>query len=294
MLVSKSQYNQKLARVAAVIKDRLGAPAIVGLQEVENERVLEDLTKRPELADLGYKFRIIPGIDRRGINTAMLYRDDMVDVHKVWQEQGTTDIDDGLTQSLKPDGREAPLFARPPLVADVTVKDPETGATQDLSVVVNHLKSKLSFNGEPTEPRRVEEARFLGKLVDRLRAEDPAQPVVVLGDFNDTEASKPLKALMGSKRSPRMVNTTAEHTPKGERYSYNHEGTTQLIDHILTTPDLAKQVALAGVRHVNADLPHSYQWSSGPNGDSDHDHPYTKFAFPAPPAAAAPEQPAKK
>ena len=86
-----------------------------------------------------------------------------------------------------------PLFSREPLVVDLTVKDGDQ--QQDLTVVVNHLISKFSPTGAPTDPIRINQAKFLNKALGDMYAKDPKREILVVGDMNDTPESKALKAL---------------------------------------------------------------------------------------------------
>ena len=47
--------------------------AVIGLSEVENDHVLDDLTAQPALAQRGYKYIHLEGPDARGIDCALLY-----------------------------------------------------------------------------------------------------------------------------------------------------------------------------------------------------------------------------
>ena len=72
------KYRSKQHNMAKVISglstDMLPmGPAIIGVSEIENRRVLEDLVKQPELADRGYEIIHIEGPDRRGVDCAFLY-----------------------------------------------------------------------------------------------------------------------------------------------------------------------------------------------------------------------------
>ena len=71
-------YQQKLHNLAFVIKQlgtdvTLDGPAIIGTAEIENDKVLEDLTQQPEIKERGYKFIHFDSPDSRGIDVAMLY-----------------------------------------------------------------------------------------------------------------------------------------------------------------------------------------------------------------------------
>ena len=87
--------------------------------------------------------------------------------------------------------------------------------------------------------------------------------MIVLGDLNDFEWSATLAALTGSARGDRGSPLTSllEKVPRPDRYSYNFEGNSQVLDHILVTPELAVGAAV-GVLHRHADYAKS---------TSDHD-----------------------
>ena len=74
------KYERKLANIASVIRamyEQNGRwHVLLGLAEVENDRVLEDLVARPEIAEAGYKFVHVESPDVRGIDCALLYRPD--------------------------------------------------------------------------------------------------------------------------------------------------------------------------------------------------------------------------
>lgn len=297
-VVSKNEYNAKLARIASSIREQLKFPDMIALQEVENTHVLEDLVNRPEMKAMGYKFSLLPTIGHRSINPALLYRGDRVDVTDVRQVQKDVPIDDavsgGTTSGNGASQSTGPLFSRQPLLVDLTVHGDTPDQKEDLTVIVNHLISKFSPKGLPTDPIRINQAKYLNQLVGDLRAKRPDREIVVLGDMNDTPASKAMKALKGTAKTTKLVPVLEENIPAGERWSYNYEGQSELIDHILTTPGLAQQVERAGVRHYNADLPSSLGWGTGPNRATDHDTPYAQFRFPAPAAVApAPAQAAE-
>ena len=72
-------YNQKLANEAKVISE-LGLsytktlPAIVGLIEVENRQVIEDLIKQPALAKADYGIVHYNCYDARGVDVGLIYQ----------------------------------------------------------------------------------------------------------------------------------------------------------------------------------------------------------------------------
>ena len=73
-----AKYAKKLsnmARVIAAMKEDNGAwHAVLGVSEVENRHVLEDLVSEPAIADAGYQIVHYDSPDRRGVDCALLYR----------------------------------------------------------------------------------------------------------------------------------------------------------------------------------------------------------------------------
>ncbi len=256
---TRSEYEHKRDQIATAIA-ALGLPTIIGLQEVENIGVLEDLAAHPLLADYGYQAALIEGPSSRDIDVGFLVRSDRATLEGVGQYQA-------------PEG----LFSRPPLMITVTL---HTASAGDLTVyaIVNHFISKAG--GETlTEPRRVLEAEWNAHLVDEILIRDPQAYVAVLGDLNDYYDSPPLQALTaGDLPGGRLVHT-AEMIPPNERYSYIFQGVSQLLDHILVTPALAAHQVRADALHINADYPPPAPDATTPYHCSDHDPVLAVFSW---------------
>ena len=75
---TESKYIRKQHNMATVIKamkDDNGVwHAVLGVSEVENRHVLEDLVSQPEIAEADYQIIHYDGPDRRGVDVALLYR----------------------------------------------------------------------------------------------------------------------------------------------------------------------------------------------------------------------------
>ncbi|WP_345990961.1 endonuclease [Chryseobacterium sp. Chry.R1] len=173
-------YKTKLANEAKVISE-LGsqytktAPAVVGLIEVENRQVIQDLIKEPALAKYDYGIIHYNSYDYRGIDVALIY-----------QKRRFT-----VTNSLK---KELKIFN-------------ETGKreyTRDILVVTGFLDNeKVAFfmnhwpsrrGGEAVSlPKRNAAAVLLKQQMDSVRAADPSTKLFAMGDFNDDPVSSSLK-----------------------------------------------------------------------------------------------------
>lgn len=234
------------------------------------------------------------GPDRRGLDIALLYQTDRVQVIESQWRQGCTTLVDGLG----PDGNldmDNPqnsitcdsdgdglldgnrLSSRPPLVvhlricqsacvSSMPVDDPEI---VELWMIVNHMKSKTedSTSVQYTVPRRVQEAEFVADLVDEIITAEPAASLVVAGDLNDYPASQPLSIMSG-----KGLHNLSEHFSWEDRYTYNFHGVSQWLDYVLVRPSLSLAPVEARMVHINADYPYSYQGEDESlHRSSDHD-----------------------
>ncbi len=80
---SNYRYNQKLKNIYKVIVGvgEWDLPEIVGLCELENRKVMEDLISHTPLYKTDYKIIHFESPDRRGIDVGMLYRADHFTPH---------------------------------------------------------------------------------------------------------------------------------------------------------------------------------------------------------------------
>jgi predicted extracellular nuclease len=293
-------YQRQLAKLAGALHGPMGEPALVAVQEVENDRVLSDLVSRPEV-QTPYQAVWVEGPDARGIDVALLYDPRRVVLRGYQTHQACTRLQDGLgpdgnrdvqnplnaaTCDVDGDGHDDGnrLFSRPPLAVRVQVcpqscSPTATGPPLDLWVVVNHWKSKSQDTpwNEHTLARRTEQAQAVVQLIDHLRIFEPGTPVVVLGDLNDLPGSEPLERLAQSG----LVNLLPS-LHRSTRYTYIYQGVSQVLDHVLVSPELAGQVVKVEVLHLNADYPAALEADiHSPLRSSDHDPVLVWMQFPA-------------
>lgn len=162
---SFTRYRRKLSHIAEVMADAGGwqMPAIVGLQEVEEARCLEDLCTY-QLRSHRYRYVHYEGPDVRGIDVALIYdtmqvtliRSRAIPVVMPENERPTRDI---LYTSF--------------LLHDSTC----------LHVFTCHLPSQLGGR-KASEPRRKAAYDALSAQTDSLLLLDPFCCIVVMGDFN--------------------------------------------------------------------------------------------------------------
>lgn len=188
----EKKYNQKLDNIAKVISE-LGAqytktaPAIVGLIEVENRQVIEDLIKNPLLAKYDYGIIHYNSYDARGIDVALIY-----------QKRRFTP-----TNSLK---KEIKIFdnGRRIYTRDIVVA---TGMldNEKVAIFMNHWPSRSG--GEAASlPKRNAAAVVLKQQMDSIRAQDPSTKLFAMGDFNDDPVSSSLKNYLKAALNKKDLN----------------------------------------------------------------------------------------
>ncbi len=280
-VLTTAEFHRRLEKHARLMHDLLHEPAVLAVQEVENATVLQWLTSRPEFSH-AYQWALVEGPDRRGIDVALLYRPDLVTLLDYAQEQGCTDLQDGLG----PDGNGDPrhpangitcdtdgdgtldgnrLFSRPPLVVRARITLAE-GSQSEIRFIVVHWKSKLEDTPAAayTLPRRLAQARFTAALA----ANYADAPLLVLGDLNDTPASAPLEILRGC-----GLFDALQVLPRESRYTHIYAGIAEPLDHAFGNPAFwDKAVIRLQAPHVNADMPASLQGQAASYyRASDHD-----------------------
>lgn len=245
-------YQTKLNKVAESIA-AMGAPTIIGLQEVENIGVLEDLVAEAAVAGYSYAPYLIEGNDSRGIDVAFLVRTDLATVEAVQAYDAPNE-----------------LFARPPLVITTTVHL----ASGDIRVIaINNHFLALSAGEEATEPTRNAQATWNAELAAQFQANFPDAYVLVMGDLNSFYGTLPLETL-GSELT-HVYDLIGGSLP----YTYIFEGRTQTLDHILMSENLVDHLTVVTVPHLNTPYPIAAPDDASPRHTSDHDPVVAIFTF---------------
>lgn len=271
----------KFSQLANLIVNHLGAPDILGLEEIQDNsgatnngivdaNVTFDLLITAIQAAGGpmYDYRQINPLDGQdggqpggNIRVGFLFRPDrvtFVDRPGGTPITATTIIStaDGPVLEFSP-GRLDPtnsafLSSRKPLAGEFLFRG------ERVFVVTNHFNSKggdqpLFGRFQPpalfSEAQRIQQAQVVAGFVSTLLSLDPEANIVVLGDLNDFEFSAPLDILKNS-----GLNALIETLPQEERYTYVFDGNSQVLDHILIGDRLLSAPFVYDVVHVNSEF----------------------------------------
>gem|GEM_PF-65148 len=186
-------YKQKLENEAKVISE-MGraytntAPVVVGLLEVENRQVVEDLIKEPALAKNDYGVVHYNSYDYRGIDVAFIYQKRRFSPSKSWKKEVKIFGDKG--------NRE---YTRDILVLTGFLDN------EKVAFFLNHWPSRRG--GESVSlPKRNAAAATLRKEMDSVKALDPSIKMFAMGDFNDDPVSPSLKNYLKAVGNPKDLS----------------------------------------------------------------------------------------
>jgi predicted extracellular nuclease len=218
----EQKYQNKLENMAKVISSMTYGPDIIGVVEVENRKVLEDLVNTGSMAPKRYQIVHYNSPDRRGIDVALLYRQDK------FKPFATVKIP--FEHESNEDYKSRDML---------WVKGLYAGDT--LNVVVNHWPSRR--NGGVSE--RATAASALRKHVDSVQKINPAAKIIVMGDFNDDPTDKSIKKVLRADNRERKLEpgdfyNTSLSTFKDGFGTLYYRGAWNLFDQILISQSLLK------------------------------------------------------
>ena len=217
----KMKYEAKLHNMSRVLSelctDKLpGGAAVIGVSEIENANVLDDLLKQPSLAKRGYKYVDIPSYDRRGVECAFFYNPRLFQMERYFCVQynygpsgkvddpmvGFTIDEKGKVQAIDHLQGDTTYITRGFLVMEGRL------AGEKMFFIVNHWPSRAA--GDEVRQRAGWQVR---QLKDALMKSEPGSKVVIMGDMNDDPGNKSMTEQLGCKSEPKQV--------KGDGDMYN-------------------------------------------------------------------------
>ncbi len=198
-------YRDKLGNLARVISE-LGTDltpdgvALLGVAEVENRAVLEDLARQPALANRKYEVVHYDSPDRRGIDVALLYQP------KYFQVTGSRAIPLAL---YNPEGER--IYTRDILYVSGLLDG------EPLHVLVNHWSSRRGGEAA-TQPNRNAAALVCKQVKDSLLRKEPDAKVIVMGDLNDDPVSPSVRQVLAAKHKVKEVRPGDFYNPMHDFY----------------------------------------------------------------------------
>lgn len=225
-------YKKKIKNMARVVasigSDKSNnSPAIIGVCEIENRAVLEDLVNDPLLLGKDYGIIHFDGPDRRSIDVALLY-----------QKALFRPIDSSSHElKIYDDVSRKRVYTRDQLLVSGQLEG------DLIHLLVNHWPSRSGGEAR-SRSKRVGAAKLNKHLIDSLQSIDPYAKIFTMGDLNDDPTNASVKKVLKAQKDKSRVPLKGIYNPFEKMFTEKGYGTTayrdawSLFDQIMVTKPL--------------------------------------------------------
>lgn len=180
-------------------KESWGAD-LLGVCEVENINVLEELIEHPLLRPLQYGIIHFDSPDERGIDVALLYKKNYFipasfNTHSLYLYNELQQRD----------------YTRDQLVVMGFLEG------EPIWLLVNHWPSRSGGEAR-SKPQRLAAALLNVRIIDSIRAIDPEAKIIGMGDFNDNPTDESFKKILQTKAKPGDSSFRELYNPMEQHY----------------------------------------------------------------------------
>ena len=229
-LWSEIRYNKKIENITKVLSEighetTKSSPDIIGLCEVENKSVVQDLINHPNLERKGYGIVHYDSPDDRGIDVALLYKESAFIPSSSKSHRLLLFDEDGKRD-----------YTRDQLVVSGFLDE------EDFHFIVNHWPSRRGGESK-SQPLRIKAAQLTKRIIDSLQFQNPEAKIIVMGDLNDDPNNANLKKILRTKGKPKKMDSLSLFNPM-EKLFKKGAGTLayrdkwNLFDQFVLTPNL--------------------------------------------------------
>lgn len=191
-------YLEKLDNMASVIA-QIGeekantSPAIIGVCEIENISVLEDLVNTVHLKKKNYGIIHYDSPDKRGIDVALLYQ----------KRYFKPIFHESFNPNIYKDNKK--VYTRDQLLVSGYLDD------ELIHIIVNHWPSKRG--GTSSIPLREKAAYQNTRIIEQVRENDSDAKIFIMGDFNDDPIESSFKKVLQTKAKKKKVKKGDIYNP---------------------------------------------------------------------------------
>ena len=177
------RYSEKLNNIGFTIskigkKETKKHPALIGLAEVENGSVINDLIATSHLKNFNYNYIHYNSKDERGIDVALIFDETLFKI-----ESSKPYSIELFNNSGKVDYTRDILLVTGMLEGD------------KIHVILNHWSSRRAGTKE-TEHKRLAASNKVGEIISTIKSVDTHSKIIIMGDFNDEPSSFNVKRLV--------------------------------------------------------------------------------------------------
>lgn len=253
------KYKKKLDNLGRVIAEigtsdkQQDAPTIIGLCEIENRRVMEDLVKNYQLINKDYGIVHFDSPDKRGIDVGFLYQKKYFkptssinvplliyrDAAKALKKSEAEEKTDDVTEADKTDNR---VFTRDILLVTGLLDG------EEINILVNHWPSR-SGGEKKSSPFREAAGRLTRKITDSIYKVNPNAKIIIMGDLNDGSYNKSVKEGIGAKLKKEEVKQFGIYNPfeqmaKDGNASLFYRDAGDIFDQIMVSEPLIRDTSI--------------------------------------------------
>ena len=199
--------------------------AVLGVCEVENRSVLEDLVKREKIKDRNYQIVHYDSPDFRGIDVALIYQADAFTVTNSKVYLYDNPLDTSYT-------------SRDQLLVSGLLDN------EEVHFIVNHWPSRRGGE-KKSAPKRVAAAEVSRHIVDSLLQLNPKAKIIVMGDLNDDPVDKSIYTTLRAKGKIKKMKEGDLYNPMYDLYKKGigtlaYRDNWNLFDNIIISNELLK------------------------------------------------------
>ena len=230
---TQGRLEKKMENLTKVLSE-IGAdvsktsPDVIGLCEVENRKVMEDLVNHPNLRDKGYEIIHFDSPDERGIDVALLY--------KKSSYLPTSFRSHRLLLFNEMAERE---YTRDQLVVGGIMDN------EEVHFIVNHWPSRRG-GAAKSQPHRIRAALLNKRIIDSIQNIRPDAKIIAMGDLNDDPIDDSLKKILKTKGKTSQLDSISLYNPMEQLFkkgigSLAYGDKWNLFDQIFMTPNLVDE-----------------------------------------------------
>lgn len=197
---TSERYKDKLKNMSVVLAEigsklTKSAPDIIGVCEVENDSVLVDLIHQPALKNKGYAILHYNSPDERGIDVALLYKEQVF--------MPTTFKSHRLLLFKDNNYRD---YTRDQLIVGGLLDN------EEIYFIVNHWPSRSGGEAR-SRPNRIAAAKLNKRIIDSVQRLNKDAKIISMGDFNDDPINKSFKKVLQTEGRLKKVTDSVLYNP---------------------------------------------------------------------------------
>lgn len=215
---TKKRYERKIYKLGSVIskigfEETQKPPAIIGLVEVENKKVIKDLINSKDLEEYNYKYIHYDSYDERGIDVACLYDGTIFQLEHSESFTVYIESEEGVRD-----------YTRDILLVSGRING------ELLHFIINHWPSRREGEQE-SNYKRIIAAKKVEEIIIKLRLNYQNPKIIIMGDFNDNPDDESIKYLIDNNKLFNPMETLRTYNEG----SQNHNFSWNLFDQIIFT-----------------------------------------------------------